>query len=242
MFDQLGTLIRPQWDEMLSHIIPGEFGSFDDIQARIEHLRARKVRQESMLSKLQKADDSLGGTSLRGNPGASSQATTANPNPDPSGPPTPTVVGGDLPWLDTPEPKNELSPRGAIDDALTSVYVMDIKEPFREPIRRRRENMEMRLKKTKDTIEQIDLEIAMLEKAQEEIPKMVATVEKQFSESGSEQSSGGGAEPPVGLLEHEKRTPKVSRFRNLFRKYPATRTWPVFPIPSKNPSEPRANV
>jgi len=189
MFDQGGTLIKAQWEEIKAFVIQ----EVQDISARITHLEAEKNRYNTFLKRLQRCDHALGGTSLRGNPGASFKPNSVDPrrpnipreNPVPqSGTRDPiqsgedetnagTVGGGDLVWLDKPQLKQKVKLAGSFDDAATCSLLAKIKNPFTRQIRRRRENLEYRLKKTLDKVFQVEQEIDLLKGRGNEV---VATI------------------------------------------------------------------
>jgi len=192
MFDQLGTLIKPQWEEIKAFVIQ----EVQDISARIDHLESEKNRYNTFVKRLQRCDHALGGTSLRGNPGASFNPSHVNEkrlnlerqNPVPaSGTSNPlktgpgeedngTVSGGDLVWLDKPQLKKTVKLSGSFDDASTASLVAKIKEPFIAQIRRRRENLEYRLKKILDKVDQIDREIIVLKGRGNSITAVILTL------------------------------------------------------------------
>lgn len=181
MFDYQGIFTRAQWTALQSFVTDQK----TDIVFRKNHLTKEKDRLKELRKKLFKADTALNGTSLLGNAGDQGSAGTnriisegtvdaqtviadlspLNPGrflPPPAGN-TPTVMGGDKPWLDDPViPAKLLLSYGGANDASNAIIVEDLKLWVLKQIKRRRERFEFKLKKICDLIEQIDNEISLL--------------------------------------------------------------------------------
>ena len=159
-------------------------------------------------------------------------------------------AGGDIPWIDTPVKPQAAHPWGAFDDLGTAVIVGEIKKSVLPHIRAWREELEVRCKAGLDNREQYLYRIYDLEVAEEKIALWLTQVEEQFegAEPGNTfQDEEATKLTPESDLEGSLKTfgnpsveaffkkvkelePKSVQYTNLWETYPATRTWPVWPL------------
>ena len=172
MFDYLGHFTQAQWNVLILFVRAERI----DITFRILHLDAETTRLKTLRGKLMTCENALGGTSLAGNagdPGSSgtsritsegtAQALALKTQLAVTSTNTPNVVGGDKPWMDTAYAPNKLiiSDQGT-DDLVNAIGIQDLKIWILEQIKRRREQLEYKLKKINDRIELIAKEKELL--------------------------------------------------------------------------------
>lgn len=177
MFNYQGIFTRAQWN-----VVRGEaIWQKPDISLRKLHLQQELTRLKTLRKKLFKADNALSGTSLKGSEGdgtgastiisqgtTDAQAVIAELSPlNPAGTfgtYTPTVCGGDKPWLDNPVyPAKLMISYAGVNDADNTLIIEDLKVWMLQQIKRQYENTEFKLKKICDLIEQVEDEIALLD-------------------------------------------------------------------------------
>jgi len=172
MFDYLGHFTRAQWNVLMTFVRAERL----DISYRILHLDAETTRLKTLRGKLMTCENALGGTSLAGNAGDPGSAGTARITSEGTAQAlalktqlavtstyTPNVVGGDKPWMDTAYTFNKLiiSDHG-VDDLVNAIELQDLKVWILGQIKRRREQLEYKLKKINDRIELIAKEKELL--------------------------------------------------------------------------------
>ena len=176
MFNYQGIFTRAQWN-----VLRGEaLWQKPDISLRKLHLQQEITRLKTLRKKLFKADNALSGTSLKGSEGDGIEANTLisqgttdaqaviaelSPlNPGVFGTYTPTVCGGDKPWLDDPVyPKKLVVGYAGANDADNTLIIEDFKLWMLQQIKQQYEKTEFKLKKICDLIEQLEKEIILLD-------------------------------------------------------------------------------
>lgn len=146
--------------------------------------------------------------------------------------------GGDIPWIDTPVKPQAASPWGAYDDLHTAVIMAAVKESVLPQIRAWREDLELKSKQGLDYREQLLVRIYDLQVAEADLSSWFAQVEEQFegAEPGSAINDSEAerlspeSELDGGLLAAREQDGTNVRYTNLWEEYPATRTWPVWPL------------
>ena len=179
MFDFLGTFERRQWEDPTDGLHAFVLAAVRDANARLNYLQLEIGRAEKYVAKLVAADDALGGTSKRGNTASlyPSDAVEKRELSDPkrqvpllkflattrakpaisgvSFGKEATLGGGDHIWLDLPVRNELVEPGRVFSDQVTGALVEQAKSNLTEVIRRRRENLEFKLKKALDYREQL---------------------------------------------------------------------------------------
>ena len=181
MFDFLGTFERRQWEDSTDGLRAFVLAAVQDANARLNYLKEEIGRVEKYMAKLVEADDALGGTSKRGNTAslypidavqkreladakrqvpllkflATTRAKPALSGAGVSFAKEATVVGGDHIWLDLPARNELIEPGRIFNDQITGALVEQAKSSLTDVIRRRRENLEFKLKKALDYREQL---------------------------------------------------------------------------------------
>lgn len=225
MFDQQGIWIRRQWTEFENFVQQAKL----DYKARMKHMEAERIRLRRYLSKLQLVDTLWGGTSLRGNPGASD----TSPEDDP----VPTQCGGDLAWKDDFVRMNLYHrASGTGWDADIASIVGTIKYRMIPIIKRRREDLEFEMKKTLDRIDQLRLEIQHLQILSVDgggFDQLIEKVQQEFTSVAPTNLTKRpltADQSPIGAanLKTKKEVPFVRDRKNLFEdaKTLLTREWP----------------
>jgi hypothetical protein len=198
MFDYLGHFTRAQWNVLMTFVRAER----TDITFRILHLDAETTRLKTLRKKLMTCENALGGTSLAGNAGdpgsaGTSRITSAGTTDALTlktllgvvSTNTPNVVGGDKPWMDTAYIPNKLIiSDGGVDDLTNAIEIQDLKIWISAQIKRRREQLEYKLKKINDRIELIAKEKELLNevlvpaKGSDYLESRALTVEGRFTD------------------------------------------------------------